>query len=429
MDLTAGERRVTEAIAAREDDLVALLVALVGFDTTVPGPDRAPRDDARLQAHLAARLRAAGFAVRVWEPDPAALPPSTYLDPQAEHFRGRPLLLARAAGSGGGRSLLFNGHIDVVPADPVERWRSDPFTGTLRDGRVHGRGACDMKGGVAAMVVAAEAVRTLAGPLRGDLLVNTVTEEESTGLGGVAAAADGAAADGAIIPEPTRLTAWLGTRGSLLPEITVEGRPGHAGYPYDPADPRAAVNAIEKMQLVLDALQALGREWRARPDMQHPYLEPSAIVPTGIVAGQWRVSHPARCTLRCHVQYVPGQTGGAVMREIEARIAAVAAADPWLAAHPPRVGWPGDWPGAFHGPEVPVSAVTLDTMAALGLPSEIASRTTFFDGPTFSRAGTPAIAFGPGDVGEAHGVDESVPVADLVRAAQVLAVSAMRFCG
>ncbi len=432
--LTSAERRVTAAIGAREDELVALLVALIGFDTRAPDPDYAPRDDARLQAHLAARLRAAGFTVRVWEPDPATLPAGPYRRPPGQHFGSRPLLLARAAGSGGGRSLLFNGHIDVVSADPVERWSSDPFTGTVRAGRVVGRGACDMKGGVAAMVVAAETLRTLAVPLRGDLLVNTVPEEESTGLGSMAAAHDGARADGAIIPEPTRLTAWLGTRGSLLPEITVDGRAGHAGYPYEPAAPGAAVNAIEKAQPVLAALQALSREWQDRPGAQHAHLRPAAIVPTGIDAGQWMVSYPARCTLRCHVSYVPGQAdaaggGTAVMREIEQRVAAAAADDPWLAAHPPRIAWPGDWPPAFHAPDEPVCATTLGAMEALGLPPEIASRTTFFDGPTFSRAGTPAIAFGPGDVGDAHGVDESVPVAELVRAAQVLAVAAMRFCG
>jgi acetylornithine deacetylase len=432
--LTRSERHVVDEIATRQEDLVALLIALIGYDTRAPDPDFAPREDAALQEHLAERLRGAGCSVRLWEPDTAALAVQRYVRPAGHHFRSRPQLLARARGRGGGRSLQFNGHIDVVRADPVELWTSDPFTGVVRDGRVYGRGACDMKGGVAAMVVAAETLLELGVGLRGDLLVNTVTDEESTGLGSLASATDGARADGGIIPEPTRLTGWLGTRGSLMPEITVEGRAGHAGYPHDPAEPDPPVNAIEKMQVVLAAIQRLSDEWQSRPDTQHPYLKPGMIVPTSIDAGQWIVSYPARCTLRCHVQYVPQQAdadgwGTLVEREIEARVREAAAQDPWLAAHPPAFRWPGDVPPGFHGPEEPISAVTLDAMSALGLAPEIASRTTFFDGPTFSRAGTPTIAFGPGDIAVAHAVDEYVPIDELVRAAQLLAVAAMRFCG
>ena len=170
---------------------------------------------------------------------PRRSPPTRYARPPGHHFGGRPQLLARAPGRGGGRALLFNGHVDVVRADPVERWTSDPFAGVLRDGRVHGRGACDMKGGVAAMVVAAETLRMLDVPLLGDLLVNTVTDEESTGARRARRRRSTERTQTrAIIPEPTGLTAWLGTRGSLMPEITVEGRAGHAGYPHDPARAR-----------------------------------------------------------------------------------------------------------------------------------------------------------------------------------------------
>ena len=157
-------------------------------------------------------------------------------------------------------------------------------------------------------------------------------------------------------------------------------------------------------------------------------------MPTSFDAGQWIVSYPATATLRCHVQYAPGQAdadgaGGAVMREIEERVLAAARADPWLQANPPAFAWHGDVPPSFCDPDVPISATTLDTMAALGLDSTIASRTTWFDGATFTRTGTPTIAFGPGAIAQAHAVDEFVPVDELVRAAQVLALTAMRFCG
>jgi len=434
VSLAPLERRVAEEVERRRPDLVGLLATLVGFDTRAPGPDLAPRDEASLQEHLAARLRAAGLAVEVWEPDAAALPASGYPIPAGHHFHGRPQLVARRAGSGGGRSLLLNGHIDVVTPEPRARWTTDPFGAAVRAGRLYGRGACDMKGGVAAMVVAVEVLAALEVPLRGDLLVNTVTDEESTAAGSLASVAHGVRADGAIIPEPTALTAWLGTRGSLMPEIAVEGRAGHAGFPHEHWTAGGPVNAIEKAQVVLAALQALRDEWRDRPDAQHPYLRTGTIVPTSLDAGQWIVSYPALATLRCHVQYLPGQaaadgTGGPVVREIEERVRAAAAADPWLAAHPPRFTWHGDVPAAFVAPGEPIAATALDTMAAFGLERTIAGRTTWFDGATFTRAGTPAIAFGPGAIAQAHAVDEHVPLDEVVRAAQVLAVAAMRFCG
>jgi acetylornithine deacetylase len=431
---SALERRIAAEIGRRGEALVDLLASLIAFDTRAPGPDLVPRDEAALQAYLADRLRAAGLTVDVWEPDVAALPATGHQIPPGYHFRGRPQLVARAVGSGGGRSLLLNGHVDVVTPEPREEWTTDPFAATVRDGRVYGRGACDMKGGVAAMVLATEILMELGVALRGDLVLNTVTDEESTAAGALATVARGVSADGAIVPEPTALTVWLGTRGSLMPEITVAGRTGHAGFPHDHARDGGPVNAIEKMQVVLGALQALREEWRDRSDTRHPWLRPGTIVPTGFNAGQWIVSYPAAATLRCHVQYLPTQadsagTGAPVVREIEERVRAAAAADPWLAAHPPSFVWHGDVPAACVEPDTPVAATTLDVLAAFGLRRAIDSRTTWFDGATFTRAGTPTIAFGPGAIAQAHAVDEYVPVDELVRAAQVLAVAAMRFCG
>jgi acetylornithine deacetylase len=284
------------------------------------------------------------------------------------------------------------------------------------------------------MLLATDVLRALDVPLRGDLIVNTVTDEESTGAGSLAVAASGLRADGGIIPEPTALTAWLGTRGSLMPRITVEGRAGHAGFPPAHWSVGGPVNAIEKLQLVLEALQRLRQEWVLRPDCRHEVLAPGGIVPTAIAAGQWMVSYPAAATLACHVQYVPGQAdadgyGSGVEREIEQRVLAACAADPWLHEHPPGFEWPGDVPAGWVAPEHPVAATTLAAMEALELPRTVAAKTTFFDGPTFTRAGIPTIAFGPGDILRAHAVDEFVPVDELVRAAQVLAVAAMRFCG
>jgi len=427
------EELVMRAIARRRDELVELLVRLIAFDTRAEPPEGCGGEEAALQEYLRARLAAAGLEVELWEPDSSSFPPNRLELPDGYDFAGRPQLVARARGAGGGRSLLLNGHIDVVSVEPRERWSSPPFAGCVRDGAVYGRGACDMKGGVAAMVLAVETLRALEVPLRGDLIVNTVTDEESTGGGSLAAVARGVQADGGVIPEPTSLSVWLGARGSLLSKITVTGRSGHAGLTQPDHQDGGAVNAIEKMQVVLRALEQLRAEWQLNP-WASPYLVAGGIVPTAITAGEWIVSYPASCTLRCHVQYLPEQAdpdgrGSRVKREIEQRVSAAAATDAWLGACPPTVEWErGAVPAGLVALETPIARTALQTARGLGL-GGIAMRTTFFDGPTFTAAGTPTIGFGPGDIGLAHAVDEHVPIDELVRAAQALAVTAMRFCG
>jgi acetylornithine deacetylase len=430
-DAPSYERDVVEAIAGRRGDLVALTRSLIGFDTQAHAIDD-PRDEAPLQEFLADRLRGVGFGVKVWEPAPDSIPPDRLLLGAGFHFRGRPQLVARRAGVGGGRSLIFNGHIDTVTVEPRDLWFSDPFGGGIRDGRLYGRGACDMKGGVAAMVFAAEVLCELGVPLLGELVVNTVTDEESTAAGAVASALAGVCADGCIVTEPTDLQAWLGTRGSLQPTVTVHGRSGHAGLRQPHFIAGGAVNAIEKMQYLLEAVGRLREDWARRH--VHPHLDPPDVVPTAISAGEWIVTQPGTCTARFHLQYLPAQAdedgwGSLVEREFDDWLQAAAAADPWLAEHPPVIEWTADVPPSYVEPSAPIAATTLQAATDLGLPGGINPHTTWFDGATLVRHGTPAIAFGPGNIARAHTIDEFVPVDELVAAAQVLALTAIRFCG
>ncbi len=291
------------AIAASEGELVELLRALVRFDTTTHVPGQPAREEAALQSYLAERLSAVGASVKNAEPDPDLIVGHAMV-PGGFTFAGRPQLVARFAGVGGGKVLLLNGHIDVVDAGPPEAWAHDPFAGVVADGRVHGRGACDMKGGVACMVFAAETLARLGVRLAGELIVNTVTDEESTGAGGLVSART-LRADAAIVPEPSGLDVWIACRGSLLATITVEGRGGHAGIAPRHPDHGGAVNAIEKMALVLEGVRRLREEWALRP--RHPYLSPGDCVPTIIQGGEWIVSHPASCRLDCHIHYLPEQ--------------------------------------------------------------------------------------------------------------------------
>ncbi len=433
--MTAAARVLAE-IDRRQDELVDLAATLVGFDTTVRGEaDEPARDEADLQAYLADRLRAAGASVDLWTPAPGDLPRSAQT-PEGLGFEGRPQLIARFAGTGGGRSLVFNGHVDVVSAEPRKDWSSDPFRADLRDGRLYGRGACDMKGGVAAMVLAAEVIAGLGLRLPGDLLVSTATDEEWNGAGTLAAVAYGLRADAGIVPEPTDLGVVSANRGILGGAVTVAGRPGHAEYP--PGDWRqgGAVNAIEKMMPVLTALQRLREDWARRPELTHPLLPVPSIVPTMIKGGEWWVSYPASCEVSLDVTFLPVQADGEgyasrVRAEIEAAVLAAVAADPWLAAHPPRFAWETELSPA----EVPADHRLVHTLqsaaARLGRPAAVTGDASWSDAGTLTRlGGTPSVCLGPTATrpdGSAllHTVDEYVEVADLLATAKVLALSAL----
>ena len=432
MRLTPSEEKVVALVASRERELVELLRELIAFDTRTHVDGEPARDEAALQAHLARRLETAGATVEVTEPDATRFHGHPMVPPGFS-FTGRPQLVARFAGADGGRSLLLNGHVDVVDVEPRAAWSVDPFDAVVRDGHVWGRGACDMKGGIAAMVLAAESLAEARIGLVGDLIVNTVTEEESTGAGGLVSART-ITADAAIVPEPSGLTVWLACRGSLLPTVTVEGRAGHAGIAPRHPDDGGPVNAIEKTVYLVDALRRLREAWALRP--RHPYLSPADIVPTMIKGGEWLVSYPARCRLDCHVEYLPEQAdadgwGRDVEAEIEAWIAAAAAADPWLRDHPPVVEWlVGGVPPAQVSDDEPVVRELLAAERDLGRAARLGGLDNWHDGATLIvEGGIPAVCYGPGDIHLAHTADERVPVAELVACAQGIALAAMRFCG
>jgi acetylornithine deacetylase len=413
VSLDALEQRVADEIGRGSDELVALAGDLVRFDTTTRvGVDDPPRQEAALQQYLASRLDEAGAACDLWEPTPDEVPPSKIVPPGLG-FDGRPQLAARFAGAGEGRSLLLNGHVDVVSPDPRDRWTTDPNDPVVRDGKLYGRGSCDMKGGVAAMVFAAEILSRVGVRLVGDLVVCTVTEEESTGAGGVAAVAHGVRADAGIVTEASDFDVWVACRGSIIPTITVPGRPGHAGKPHPHWRAGGAVNAIEK---------------------EHAYLSPGDIVPVVIAGGEWIVSYPASCRLTYHVGYLPAHAdvdgwGTLVEQEIMAWVSKAANTDSWLAENPPTFEWAPEVPSAEIAPDDPIVLAMHGAGVDVGRPGRIGGLDNWHDGATFTRGGTPCICFGPSGLDVAHTIDEYVPVADLVQCAQAVAVAAMRFCG
>jgi acetylornithine deacetylase len=438
--LTDREQLVADEVARRSDELVGLATDLIAFDTTARDVGDPPRDEVALQEYLAARLQAAGAEIDLWEPDAEQLRGKPLVPPGLD-FVGRPQLVARVRGAGGGRSLLFNGHIDVVSAEPLEQWTSAPFCAEVRDGKLYGRGSCDMKGGIAAMVLATEVLAAHDLKLAGDLLVATNTDEESSGAGGTAIVERGIQADAGIVTEATGFDTWVSCRGSEYGVVRVPGRPGHAEVRQPAWQEGGAVNAIEKATVVIDALRSLRDDWQGRAGFDHPRLSRPSLLPTMVSAGEWPVTYPATCELTIAVMYLPVQAdargfGSDVCREVEEWIRRETAHDDWLAEHPPVVEW---WPNGVMPLEIseaePIVLAMQEASCDIGRPGRLGGLDSWYDGATFTHlAGIPSIGFGPpgfdaNGVSVAHMIDEHVPVDGLVACAQALAVAALRFCG
>ena len=319
----------------------------------------------------------------------------------------------------------------------------DPFKAEVRDGKLYGRGSCDMKGGIAAMTLAAEVIAEGGVELAGDLIVATNTDEESSGAGSSAIVARGIEADAGIVTEATGFDVWVACRGSEYGVVTVPGRPGHAEVFQRSWREGGAVNAIEKAAVVIEAMQKLRSEWSGGAGLEHPYLSRPDVLPTMASAGDWPVTYPASCDLTCAVLYLPSQAdergfGSKVRREVEEWILRETARDGWLADNPPRFEW---WPSGVMPMEIaeddPIVAAMLEAGRDVGRPGKLFGLDSWYDGATFTHfAGIPSIAYGPrgfptepGGPSIAHTIDEHVPVDDLVQCAQALAVCAMRFCG
>ena len=235
---------------------------------------------------------AAGADVDVWEPRPEDVRGRQV--PFELDFDGRPQLVARFAGAGGGRSLLLNGHIDVVSGEPKARWTDDPNTPVVRDGKLYGRGSCDMKGGVAAMVLAAEMLARLGVRLAGDLIVNTITDEESTGAGGIASRRPRRARRRRASCR-SRPRSRSGSRAAARSTRRSRSRAGRATPSCGSRTGATAAPSTRSRRRRSCSTRSRGlrEEWRTRADLQHPYLSPPDIVPTLMRAGEWSVTYPA----------------------------------------------------------------------------------------------------------------------------------------
>lgn len=329
---------------------------------------------------------------------------------------------------GGGDSLILNGHVDVVPAGDEANWHYPPWQGTITNGRVYGRGALDMKGGLCCALFAAKAILDANVRLEGDLMIESVIGEEDGGVGTLGAIMRGYKADGAVVVEPTELVVAPAQAGALNFRVTVPGLAAHGSMRYE------GVSAIEKFILLYQALMTLEQD-RNR-DIQDPlyaqYDVPNAICVGTVRGGDWASTVAESLTFEGRFGVAVGEDIDAARRSFEATLARAAEADPWLRRHRPKVEW---WGGQFEPASIPLDHAIVETVRTAY--SELGGRLARVAGVPYgadmrllvNEANTPTVLFGPGDVRNAHRPDEFVPVNELMTAVQTLALVALRFCG
>lgn len=368
-------------------DPVALTRALVAIDSRNPSlvPD-APGEMA-CAVYLANVLRGWGFAVTTHEVAP-----------------GRPNVVARI-GPAGSATLVLNGHLDVVGTDGMLH---APFTPDNHDGNLYGRGSSDMKGGIAAMCVAA-ARAAARGSLASEIIVAAVCDEEFSSIGTRALLESGLRADGAIITEPTRLTVCPAHKGFAWIEIRFHGVAAH-GSRYD-----VGIDAIRHAGLVLSALDRFERE--TLTTRAHPLLGRPSLHAAMIHGGTGWSTFADSCTLRVERRTLPGESASDTLQEVQLMLAALAAERPTFRAEASIVC---AQPALDLALDAPLTLAVVEAAKAHGLDGQVEGLSCWTDAALFNAAGIPALCFGPGDIARAHSAEEWVECADIERATDVL---------
>ena len=377
-------------------------------------------NEAAAQAVVAELMSELGLEVDIWEPDPAALLPFEEHIGRFDSLAGRPNVVGIWPGTGSGKSLILNGHIDTVDAGIEAGWTWPPFDGVVSGGAVHGRGSLDMKGGIVTFLTAVGALQDLRFQPEGQVILESVISEEDGGAGTVATLLRGYAADAAVITEPTECAIYVTTGGSVMFRLTIRGKTAHAAARDE------GVSSIEKFWPFWQGLQEFERERNALID--HPlYADIPNKIPINIgkiEAGTWASTVPEVLTAECRVGLAPGEDLLLFKEEVVTLIHTIAAEDPWLREHPPEIEW---FSGQFAPSEIAVDHPLVVAMAecvhdTTGRAPKIAAATYGADMRHFlNESGIPCIMFGAGDVKLAHHVDERMALDELELATAVLA--------
>ncbi|WP_062356628.1 peptidase [Bacillus kwashiorkori] len=378
------------------------------------------------QAVIIEKCRELGLELDIWEiGEETMCHPLFHSD--RKDFSENPNVVATLKGSGGGKSLIVNSHIDVVPVGNMDDWQYEPFSGKIMDGKLYGRGATDMKGGTVALLYVLEALKECGIHLKGDVIFQSVIEEESGGSGTLAAVVRGYKADGALIPEPTNLKIFPKLQGSLWFRINVFGKSAHAGTRYE------GVNAIEKSMKVINMLQQL--ETKRNETITDPLYKNIKIpVPINVgkfYSGKWPSSVPDLAIIEGRLGVKPDETIDEAMAELQSSLNELIVEDEWFQEKPPKLEWFGArWlPSTIAADHPLLTTVAESYQSIIGQKAIIEASPWATDGGMLYHAGgIPVVVFGPGITKLAHDSDEYILLEDIITAAKIIAKTVIHWC-
>lgn len=427
---------ISNWVDQNKETIITLLKDLVAISSINPyfDDDTQLMNEGDVQEYIKKYIEKLGFVTEFTYPDAIKL--ERYKDKPGYHkdhkFIDRPNLYGELKGNGEGKSILLTGHVDVVQRG--NGWTVEPFIPVIKNGKIYGRGTVDMKGGIAAMIAAVQAIVELNIKLSGDIKIGTVVDEEAGGMGTLAFIAEGYRADGCILTEPTDLRIAPLCRGILWGKIVIEGKSGHIELSKGEWRHGGAVDSIEKSMHVIKSIKQLNKDWNTLKI--HDYLAlPCEIKLAEIHSGMYPTTFSNRTELVFNAQYLPREKdenglGSRVKEEIEAFIANVAMTDPWLALNPPKIEWILD---ADCG-ETPVDSEFIKSL--IQSMNEISKNKKTIEGTTshtdmgwFTNVGIPTINYGPGKPMLAHQVDEYLDVDDLITATKEIAFAIINWVG
>ena len=385
-------------------------------------------NEAGVQALVIEKLEQLKLQVDRWDPPHQEMIKHPYFIESRKSYVGSPNVVGVFRGSGGGKSIILNGHIDVVPEGDKTKWTHDPFSGLIEDGKMFGRGTTDMKGGNASLLLALEAIVKAGIRLKGDVIFESVIEEESGGVGTLATIIRGYKADAAIIPEPTNMKLFIKQQGSMWFRVTVEGLSAHGGTRYE------GVSAIEQSIMVHHAIMELEKKRNAtiNDPLYNTIPIPLPINIGKIHGGSWPSSVPDLVILEGRIGVGPEEEMSEVRRQLMECLNQVSLNDSWLKDHPVQLEFfGGQWvPNAVSIDHPFVNVLQENYKQVYKKSVTIEASPWGTDGGLLGKVGgIPTLVIGPGETRMAHYPNEFIDLEEMIQASKLFAFTIIQWCG
>jgi len=412
---------IQDYISNHKDKTIDLLKQLV-MENSVSG------NESKAQAIVLEKLRELELDLDVWDPDLKEMKEHPYFISTRDSFTGSPNIVATLKGTSGGKSMILNGHIDVVPEGNIQQWTYPPYSATVVDNKLYGRGATDMKGGNVALILAIEAIKRSGITLKGNVYFQSVIEEESGGAGTLATILRGYTADGVIIPEPTNMKFFIKQQGSMWFRLKVKGKVAHGGTRYE------GVSAIEKSVLIIQQIQKLEqlRNERIADPLYDGVPIPIPINIGTIHGGTWPSSVSDLVTLEGRFGVAPNERLEDAKLEFENWIDNIKNLDDWFVENSVEVEWFGArWvPGTIEADSELVQTLQRNYLETTKQSPVVEAAPWGTDGGLFTQIlNIPMIVFGPGETKVAHYPDEFIDLDQMFLAAEIIACTLIDWCG